>query len=142
MRQDLIAGAFCHDLAILVIHDKWPALVHGTDYFVLHPVAEDGTQSGPPWIMFWHAEGIEQPTIEDLEAVFKADENRYRSALARHYRDTWLQFTDAKVTDPPDAPKSVNADVDAWKVFRQALREVPQQAGFPLSIDWPALPAE
>lgn len=30
---------------------------------------------------------------------------------------------------------------DAWRVYRQALRDVPQQAGFPSSVTWPTPPA-
>jgi len=29
---------------------------------------------------------------------------------------------------------------DAWKTYRQALRDVPQQAGFPTSVTWPNEP--
>lgn len=28
-----------------------------------------------------------------------------------------------------------------WETYRQALREVPQQAGFPFSVNWPTLPS-
>ena len=30
---------------------------------------------------------------------------------------------------------------EAWQTYRQALRDVPEQAGFPVAIDWPTLPA-
>lgn len=29
---------------------------------------------------------------------------------------------------------------DAWRTYRQALRDVPQQAGFPENITWPVWP--
>ena len=29
---------------------------------------------------------------------------------------------------------------NAWAAYRRLLREVPQQAGFPQSIDWPKSP--
>ena len=34
----------------------------------------------------------------------------------------------------------IAADAQAWKDCRQALRDVPQQAGFPTVIDWPSKP--
>tara|TARA_R110000787_G_scaffold12577_1_gene40443 strand:- start:108 stop:383 length:276 start_codon:yes stop_codon:yes gene_type:complete len=30
---------------------------------------------------------------------------------------------------------------DAWKIYRQALRDVPQQSGFPSSVTWPTEPS-
>lgn len=33
------------------------------------------------------------------------------------------------------------ADLTALKEYRQALRDVPQQAGFPDNIDWPVIPS-
>lgn len=41
----------------------------------------------------------------------------------------WTQLADAPV------------DRAAWAVYRQALRDVPQQASFPDVIDWPVAPA-
>lgn len=40
----------------------------------------------------------------------------------------WTQVLDAPV------------DQAAWATYRQALRDIPQQAGFPLSIVWPSQP--
>jgi len=39
-------------------------------------------------------------------------------------------------TITPNAP----VDRDAWATYRQALRDLPQQAGFPVTIDWPVKP--
>lgn len=36
----------------------------------------------------------------------------------------------------PDA----STDKDAWATYRQALRDVPQQPGFPNSVVWPVKP--
>ena len=40
----------------------------------------------------------------------------------------WTQIADATV------------DQTAWATYRQALRDVPAQAGFPENIDWPVAP--
>jgi hypothetical protein len=29
---------------------------------------------------------------------------------------------------------------DAWKIYRQSLRDIPQQAGFPTNVVWPVEP--
>ncbi|NBW23522.1 MAG: phage tail protein, partial [Caulobacteraceae bacterium] len=40
-------------------------------------------------------------------------------------------------TQLPDAPV---ADHEAWAAYRQALRDVPEQPGFPAQIEWPTAP--
>ena len=54
---------------------------------------------------------------------------------ARTQRDALLVESDWVVL--PDAPV---ADEQAWKDYRQALRDVPQQTGFPTDINWPTKP--
>lgn len=53
----------------------------------------------------------------------------------RYNRDRLLASTDW--TQVADAP----VDQAAWATYRQALRDVPQQAGFPDNITWPEVPA-
>jgi len=45
----------------------------------------------------------------------------------------WTQISDAPLDDAARA---------AWAVYRQALRDVPQQAGFPGAVTWPEGPVE
>jgi len=40
----------------------------------------------------------------------------------------------------PDAPLTAE-QVLAWKAYRQGLRDITSHAGFPLLIEWPAVPA-
>jgi len=54
---------------------------------------------------------------------------------ARGERDRLLDESDW--TQLPDAPV---ADTQAWVNYRQQLRDVPQQEGFPTDIDWPTKP--
>lgn len=54
--------------------------------------------------------------------------------LAIDKRDFLLQQSDW--TQLPDAP----VDHAAWAVYRQQLRDVPLQPGFPLNIVWPVQP--
>lgn len=44
-------------------------------------------------------------------------------------RCDWTQLSDS------------TANVEAWAIYRQALRDVPQQEGFPETITWPVPPA-
>ena len=41
----------------------------------------------------------------------------------------WTQLADSPV------------DKDAWAVYREALRNLPEQAGFPYSVQWPVAPS-
>ena len=53
---------------------------------------------------------------------------------ARSQRDRLL--TESDWTQVSDAP----VDQQAWADYRQALRDVPQQSGFPTDINWPTKP--
>lgn len=53
---------------------------------------------------------------------------------ARDQRDALLAASDW--TQVPDAP----VDQAAWADYRQALRDVPEQDGFPTDIVWPTAP--
>ncbi|WP_419900679.1 tail fiber assembly protein [Roseomonas sp. USHLN139] len=61
----------------------------------------------------------------------------YQAEAARARRDVLLLRSDW--TQVADAPLSTET-VDAWRGYRQALRDLPDQAGFPLSISWPPVP--
>ena len=56
------------------------------------------------------------------------------STQARNKRNTLL--TESDWTQVADSP----VDQAAWVTYRQALRDVPSQAGFPETIDWPTVP--
>ena len=56
------------------------------------------------------------------------------AANVRSYRDRLLTETDW--TQVADAP----VDKDAWATYRQALRNVTLQAGFPWEVVWPTQP--
>lgn len=54
---------------------------------------------------------------------------------ARFHRNNLLSLSDW--TQLPDVPQATK---DLWATYRQALRDVTSQAGFPASITWPATP--
>lgn len=68
-------------------------------------------------------------TVEEVPET--ADEIRAR-------RDRLLAATDWAVL--PDSPLDGTSQT-ALKAYRQALRDVPQQEGFPGTITWPEMPA-
>jgi hypothetical protein len=56
---------------------------------------------------------------------------------AREKRDARLDATDW--TQLVDCPLD-DMDIVLWQSYRQALRDVPQQEGFPLNVEWPEEP--
>lgn len=56
-------------------------------------------------------------------------------ASVRRERDDKLKETDW--TQLPDVPEAIR---NAYTAYRQALRDVPAQEGFPDNIVWPELP--
>ena len=69
------------------------------------------------------------------EAAWAAGVNDRKAAEVRAERDTRLAASDW--TQMPDY-NGVNKA--AWATYRQALRDVPAQAGFPWDVTWPEMP--
>jgi hypothetical protein len=69
------------------------------------------------------------------EAAWAASANDRAAAEYRVQRDTLLASSDW--TQVYDAP----VDQEAWAAYRQALRDIPQQEGFPATVVWPTQPA-
>lgn len=75
-------------------------------------------------------------TVEPKTDAELASELEVAKAKVRSQRDALLASTDW--TQVSDAP----VDSIAWAVYRQALRDLPNQAGFPSSVTWPKNPSE
>lgn len=60
------------------------------------------------------------------------------AARVRMRRDSLISRTDFYVQ--PDYP-SDPAGLEAVKAYRQALRDIPEQSGFPMNVQWPAMPS-
>jgi hypothetical protein len=87
--------------------------------YELPPVLINGT-----WIQQW---GTRLPTEEETAAKqieVRADRNRRLSDC------DWTQVADAPV------------DQAAWQAYRQLLRDVTSQPGFPWDTEWPIPPAK
>lgn len=74
----------------------------------------------------------EEAAQDALEAEWTAGENDRLAENARAKRNSLLASTDW--TASSDVTMS-----DAMKAYRQALRDVPAQSGFPTDINWPTL---
>lgn len=74
-------------------------------------------------------------TAAQQDAAYKAAKDAEQAAAIRNERNSRL--TGCDWTQLADAP--INSV--AWANYRQALRDIPAQPGFPWSVDWPAKPA-
>lgn len=76
----------------------------------------------------------EEATAAEQEAAYKAQKDEQQAKSIRTDRNTrlaacdWTQLTDAPV------------DATSWATYRQALRDITSQAGFPWDVQWPDQP--
>jgi hypothetical protein len=86
------------------------------------------TESNGAWELRW---SIVSLTADELAAKAAAIETEARIKRDRLLVESdWTQVADAPVNKT------------AWASYRQALRNVPEQAGFPTNINWPSQPVE
>lgn len=93
--------------------DFLPNLVDGETQGAIGDRYENGIFTRPP------------PDLSAAEQSVRAERNE------RLKQSDWTQLDDT----PLD-----NAAKLAWATYRQALRDVPGQSGFPLDIQWPTQP--
>ena len=74
---------------------------------------------------YYEAVPVPEPTEQEL------------ASSVRSQRDAKLSATDYLVV--PDYPISPE-DLEAVKVYRKALRDIPEQSGFPKNVQWPVEP--
>ena len=76
-------------------------------------------------------------TAAEHEAAYKASKDAEQAKSVRQIRDDKLKETDWIVIKNLE----LNANIPAvWEIYRQALRDVPTQAGFPWTVTWPDAP--
>jgi hypothetical protein len=75
------------------------------------------------WIQAWSVRPMNTEEIEALSAEVRAERNQRLS------KTDWTQVADAPV------------DAASWAVYRQALRDISIQQGFPFNIIWPETPS-
>lgn len=73
-------------------------------------------------------------SVSDLTQEELSAKTNQKSSVVREKRDGLLADTDW--TQVADAP----VDKTVWATYRQALRDIPLQAGFPWDVTWPVKP--
>jgi hypothetical protein len=93
--------------------------------YVLGPVFVDTTD-----------EGVTTTALEH-ETAYKATKDAEQAKSVRTTRDTKLAECDWRVIKAAETATTLDA---AWATYRQALRDVTGQSGFPWTITWPDAP--
>jgi len=111
------------------------------DAFGADPVF-NGPQAQPTRYQVAYRDGVEQVdgkwytkfAVADMGDEAKAALDEQQAASMRSERSRRLAESDwTQVEDSP-------VDKAAWATYRQALRDVPTQAGFPWDVAWPVEP--
>jgi len=76
-------------------------------------------------------------TAAEQEAAYKAMKDAEQAKSVRTSRDTKLAETDWRVIKALES--GITQDF-AWAAYRQNLRDVTSQPGFPWTIEWPVTP--
>jgi hypothetical protein len=103
------------------VEDELKTITEGT------PALVDGV-----WTQVWVQ--ADKYTAEELVAFNKKKEEDKKQEV-RDVRNSKLSMSDW--TQGKDIPDNVST---LWASYRQALRDVPAQPGFPWTITWPAQP--
>ena len=111
-----------------------PAGATGLEEFGLHPIVGDEPTCDPvrervagPQYVFDGTQVSRVFTVEQVPDEEKAGQMRsYRNTLLAEC--DWTQLQDAPVNQ------------QAWANYRQQLRDITTQPGFPWEIEWPAKP--
>lgn len=107
----------------------------GLGYNEAVPVRRDPfTTYQTQWVkgedLIYREEIVTATVNEETRAAHEA--GVVRAERNRLLRDSdWTQLADSTLDE---------TGMVLWQAYRQALRDVPQQAGFPLAVDWPIRP--
>jgi hypothetical protein len=104
-----------------VIQTEAPEVKHTQN--VLRSVAKN--KEGK-WVETWKIEDATEKEIKERTEQKQHDIRYTRDKLLKE--SDWTQFRDVPV------------DQDAWAIYRKALRDIPQQEGFPWDVTWPEKP--
>jgi hypothetical protein len=105
-------------------------------------VVLEGAQVSPTRYQTAYRDGVEEIdgkwytkySVADMDDEAKTAKDAEQAKSVRTTRDEKLKDSDwSQVADAP-------VDKTVWATYRQALRDVPTQSGFPWEVTWPTQP--
>ena len=106
-------------------------------------VVRDGAEqdANNNWVQAWVERDMFSDTTEDGVTTTKAEhEAAYQARLDTEAAERVRSERDQKLKDTDWMGMSDVTMSTKWATYRQALRDVPSQAGFPNTITWPDEP--
>jgi len=105
-------------------------------------VVFEGPQAQPTRYQTAYRDGVEQIdgkwytkySVADMDDENKAAKDAEQAKSVRNSRTEKLK--DSDWTQIADAP----VDKEVWATYRQALRDITLQSGFPWTVEWPVAP--
>lgn len=133
-RRDNPNTSFPDQLSEALLEERGAVRVHSD----VQPPYDQATQNvveGTPffneytqrWTQSWV---VEEANVQEIELRAAAKSDQIRAERNQLIADSdWTQL--------PDSP----VDKEAWAAYRQALRDIPEQQGFPWDVEWPTPPS-
>ena len=107
-------------------------------------VVRDGAEqdANSNWVQKWVEQDMFADTTEDGVTTTKAEhEAAYQARLDADKAKSIRSERDQKLKDTDWMGMSDVTMSDDWATYRQALRDIPAQEGFPNTITWPTEPS-
>jgi len=109
---------------VSVVKTTPPVVDHTKNVIEVDPALVSGT-----WTQVWE---VTEATAEEI-----AERNEQASAFVRSQRDSLLAECDWIVIMHTEHGTNIPAE---WSTYRQALRDITAQEGFPHNVTWPTKP--
>jgi hypothetical protein len=126
------------------LRKMFPGTQNGVDFLVGQETDVAGNQTADAKIYQWMRDDIKQPDDSVIRHSLAVHGKEYElvtaAATARDQRVALLTEADRLIHIAEDAGQTDR--LPALRAYRQALRDVPAQAGFPATVEWPTLPTE
>jgi len=99
---------------VSVVESQKPSFNSNTEFLDYNVELVDNV-----WTVVWNKQ---QRSEEEVTQIMRLKRDNFLK------ESDWTQLSDASV------------DATAWATYRQALRDLPSQSGFPFNITWPTQP--
>ncbi len=82
---------------------------------------------GKNWVQTWITTELSDTEIDSMRSQKEKEVKEIRDQLLA--KSDWTQLAD------------VSVDQKKWRLYRESLREITKQTGFPYNVDWPKEPS-
>jgi hypothetical protein len=120
---ETISEELLNEYQVFQVHiDAMPETTYQQDATRQDPVFKNGQ-----WVQHWLVTNASAEIVQD----------RYESQCAEIRNIRNIKLTECDWTQGKDIPDSVSL---VWQGYRQQLRDLTSQNGFPFSVEWPIAP--